>query len=34
MGVVSSGMLIAAVDDEGPTLAILDKPVEPGTTLS
>ena len=34
MGVVSNGMLIAAVDDEGPTLAILDKPVDPGTKLS
>ena len=34
MGVVSSGMLIAAVGEEGPTLATLDKPVEPGTTLS
>jgi methionyl-tRNA synthetase len=33
MGVVSNGMLIAAVDDSGPTLAALDKPVEPGTPL-
>ncbi len=33
MGIVSNGMLIAAVDDSGPTLAALDKPVEPGTTL-
>jgi hypothetical protein len=34
MGIVSNGMLIAAVDDQGPTLAALDKPVEPGTPLS
>jgi len=34
MGIVSNGMLIAAVDDLGPTLAALDKPVEPGTPLS
>jgi methionyl-tRNA synthetase len=33
MGIVSSGMLIAAVDDSGPTLAALDKPVDPGTPL-
>ena len=33
MGIVSNGMLIAAVDDLGPTLAALDKPVEPGTPL-
>ncbi|MGD8210403.1 MAG: methionine--tRNA ligase [Desulfobacterales bacterium] len=33
MGVVSNGMLIAAVDDAGPTLAALDKPVDPGTPL-
>ncbi len=33
MGVVSNGMLIAAVDDSGPTLAALDKPVDPGTPL-
>jgi methionyl-tRNA synthetase len=33
MGIVSNGMLIAAVDDSGPTLAALDKPVDPGTTL-
>ena len=33
MGIVSNGMLIAAVDDSGPTVAVLDKPVEPGTTL-
>jgi hypothetical protein len=25
--------LIAAVDDAGPTLAALDKPVDPGTPL-
>jgi methionyl-tRNA synthetase len=33
MGIVSNGMLIAAVDDSGPTLATLDKPVDPGTPL-
>lgn len=33
MGVVSNGMLIAAVDDSGPTLAAMDKPVDPGTPL-
>jgi methionyl-tRNA synthetase len=33
MGIVSKGMLIAAVDDSGPTLATLDKPVDPGTPL-
>jgi methionyl-tRNA synthetase len=33
MGIVSNGMLIAAVDDSGPTVAVLDKPVEPGTPL-
>jgi len=33
MGVVSRGMLIAAVDDSGPILATLDKPVDPGTPL-
>jgi methionyl-tRNA synthetase len=33
MGIVSNGMLIAAVDDSGPTLAALDKPVDPGTPL-
>jgi methionyl-tRNA synthetase len=33
MGIVSKGMLIAAVDDCGPTLAVLDKPVDPGTPL-
>jgi len=34
MGIVSNGMLIAAVDDLGPTVAILDNPVDPGTPLS
>lgn len=34
MGIVSNGMLIAAVDDAGPTVAVLDKPVDPGTPLS
>jgi methionyl-tRNA synthetase len=33
MGIVSNGMLIAAVDDCGPILAALDKPVDPGTPL-
>ena len=34
MGIVSNGMLIAAVDDSGPTVAVLDNPVEPGTPLT
>jgi methionyl-tRNA synthetase len=33
MGTQSNGMLLAAVGDTGATLAILDKPVEPGTPL-
>jgi methionyl-tRNA synthetase len=33
MGIVSNGMLVAAVDDAGPVLATLDKPVAPGTPL-
>jgi methionyl-tRNA synthetase len=33
MGILSDGMLLAAVDDNGVTLATLDKPVEPGTPL-
>ncbi|MEE4262852.1 MAG: methionine--tRNA ligase [Desulfobacteraceae bacterium] len=33
MGIVSSGMLVAAVDDSGPTVAVLDNPVAPGTPL-
>ena len=33
MGIVSNGMLVAAVDDTGPTLATLDRPVGPGTPL-
>jgi methionyl-tRNA synthetase len=33
MGTKSNGMLLAAVDKTGATLAILDKPVEPGTPL-
>jgi methionyl-tRNA synthetase len=33
MGILSEGMLLAAVDDKGVTLATLDKPVEPGTPL-
>jgi methionyl-tRNA synthetase len=34
MGIVSNGMLIAAVDDSGPILTALDKLVDPGTPLS
>jgi methionyl-tRNA synthetase len=34
MGVLSKGMLIAATDDSGVTVATLDKPVSPGTPLS
>jgi methionyl-tRNA synthetase len=33
MGIVSNGMLVAAVGESGPTLATLDKPVDPGTPL-
>jgi methionyl-tRNA synthetase len=33
MGVVSNGMLLAAVDDSGPTLATLEKKMAPGTPL-
>ena len=33
MGILSNGMLIAAVDDSGPTVATLEKPVKPGTQL-
>ena len=33
MGVVSNGMLIAAVGNSGPILAVLDKPEDPGTQL-
>ncbi|MBW2481897.1 MAG: methionine--tRNA ligase, partial [Deltaproteobacteria bacterium] len=33
MGVVSNGMLLAAVDDSGPTLATVEKTLAPGTTL-
>jgi methionyl-tRNA synthetase len=33
MGILSNGMLLAAVDDAGPTLATLDKPVKPGSIL-
>jgi methionyl-tRNA synthetase len=33
MGVVSNGMVIAAVDDSGPILATLEKTVPPGTPL-
>ena len=34
MGILSKGMLIAATDDKGITVAVLDKPVKPGTPLS
>ena len=34
MGVLSKGMLIAANDSAGVSVATLDKPVKPGTTLS
>jgi methionyl-tRNA synthetase len=34
MGVLSKGMLLAAVDDAGPTIATVDKAVKPGTRLS
>ena len=34
MGVLSRGMLIAATDGNGVTVATLDKPVRPGTPLS
>ncbi|MDM8525582.1 methionine--tRNA ligase [Desulfococcaceae bacterium HSG8] len=34
MGILSEGMLLAAVDDEGCTVATLDKKVKPGTRLS
>ncbi|MBT8331809.1 MAG: methionine--tRNA ligase [Deltaproteobacteria bacterium] len=33
MGVLSNGMVIAAVDDSGPTLASIEKKVAPGTPL-
>jgi methionyl-tRNA synthetase len=33
MGVLSNGMLLAAVDESGATLATLDSPVAPGTPL-
>jgi methionyl-tRNA synthetase len=33
MGIVSNGMLLAAVDDAGPILATLEKPAAPGTPL-
>ena len=33
MGVLSNGMVVAAVTEEGAVLATLDKPVSPGTTL-
>ncbi len=33
MGIVSNGMLVAAVDESGPILATLDKPVKNGTPL-
>jgi methionyl-tRNA synthetase len=33
MGIISNGMLLAAVNDAGVTVATLDKPVDPGTPL-
>ncbi|UCF94568.1 MAG: methionine--tRNA ligase subunit beta, partial [Desulfobacterales bacterium] len=33
MGILSNGMLVAAVDESGPTLASVDKPVKPGAPL-
>jgi methionyl-tRNA synthetase len=33
MGVLSNGMVVAAVDDSGPTLASIAKKVAPGTPL-
>ncbi len=33
MGVLSNGMVVAAVDDSGPTLASIEKKVAPGTPL-
>jgi methionyl-tRNA synthetase len=34
MGILSQGMLLAAVDENGCTVATLDKKVKPGTVLS
>ena len=34
MGILSQGMLLAAVDDKGCTVATMDKKVKPGTSLS
>lgn len=34
MGILSDGMLLAAVDETGPTIATLDKGVKPGTRLT
>jgi len=34
MGILSNGMLLAAVDENGSVVATLDKKVKPGTTLS
>jgi hypothetical protein len=33
MGVLSNGMVLAAVEDAGPRLATIDRPVKPGTAL-
>jgi methionyl-tRNA synthetase len=33
MGVVSNGMVVAAVDDSGPILATIEKKAAPGTPL-
>jgi methionyl-tRNA synthetase len=34
MGILSQGMLLAAIDENGCTVATLDKKVKPGTALS
>jgi len=34
MGILSQGMLLAAVDENSCTVATLDKKVKPGTALS
>jgi methionyl-tRNA synthetase len=34
MGIISNGMLLAATDENGCTVATLDRKVKPGTPLS
>ncbi|MBW2556453.1 MAG: methionine--tRNA ligase, partial [Deltaproteobacteria bacterium] len=34
MGILSNGMLLAAVEGDGCTIATLDKKVKPGTPIS